>query len=1583
MAKREALVRIEQSPFSGVGAIGASAGGGGGGSASAHALSDTTVHIGPLARGQAPWVGDDIASAIAQHTGIPNAHHNPVTPGVGIAVFNQEVSVNLAQHSGLIAAEHLQMGTPASVTSTTTNSVTGDTHTHTVVAHANAKNNPNHLVKSDANGRVVFSRVTTDQLWSDGILNFTPGSRIELTAGKEIRTTDSITGFLGSGWRMTNIDGYGFLDIRKIQVEELHAYAFVADIERVRVGETFVTQSMGILAADMIVPGINNSTTMVVENIPFFPGEIFADNEWVMLQFIDRSGGGLIIVRSWGQVSNYAAVDDDTQSWTYTHRSGTSGLHYKPGSYVLSFGKPGDGYIHQSVLDSGGSPYTRYATWSGANPYTPANRKVHVQVGNLDSITDTALGPTGFGLYGTNVFLKGSLLAADGDVRILKDDGINLKVLQAPNPFTSNISIEWWHDLDNRTVRPATEMYAWTLPNVATGELSTNFSLSSWGYQGGASGITIMAVGSVDAGLAAVIGLGSRGQNHGSSASILADTITLGRHLDDGVINLWHRAVTQHLSPVEDVVYDLGTGAQRYRAIYVNQLNATTISGTTLTGAEWEFGGSMIIDANANTNTLVTIANQGAGRADLFVDRDITLGGLVDGVDVGDMGSSYYAHITNSNAHHARVHVLADASGLGVDHTVTGLTTGHVLRATANNAARFMALNHTDLAGVNPNQHHNQNHVLATNTALGADHTISGGEVGWVLRVTGSTAARIMQLSHNDLGGVTPNQHHNQVHNIVGGDHTINGSQFQLVGATGANQLGLLTPSANPGATASILRTGTSGELTLRTLTVQGNVDIVSGGDLTVGNNVFFVDVSGFNVGINRAPDPQFDLDVLGNVRSGGWFVGRHAIQVDGALMICHYDGSLLSTDYTGDSTGHMGQVAHVNGPVIYTPGKFGTKAVQFAEPTTNMIPNPSFEGTYTDGIAPGWAAYSTGSAGGSRSSSFEALYGDVGQRITRTTGASADRYGITCTIASMSGSVMSGSVRFKVLSYTPGARVSLAVFRSSGQQILTQRLITDADLDQWVTLTGTQATSTAATTRITLVWIDQANADIVVDACQVEGKAYATPYCDGSLGEGHTWSGPANNSASSRAGSTYLLYPAQGNISAERGTLMLWASLSDNSGQFAMTQPGIFRWWNAFDSNSLYVHFSNDKSAIHVISYQGGVLRTNFSANINWLAGEWHHVAVSWQRGLVRLYIDGQLAASHASYVPPAITSNQLYIGRQFNDSRIMNGLIDDLVILGRVAPAAEIRAIYESDAPVFAESSTHQFRVGNGLVWGDAEGLFARDVDGNAVFAVVGVDAKSWGGFTLDKGDILIGNASSSYIWYDKSQPNIQLSNTDIVMYDAGVEYLSIRPALGVNITAPATNDDIGAGNIPGYAKYKYSFSQVGIGEIGGVAFQVTTSGAVQNKIALGAYSTANRDSYASVVASAPANRIAHASMWAKNSGLQIFNPPTGQPVTMSSQLISEIRWGGGTSFNFHHTRMGINLIDVAAGAMSAALTIATAGDTLLALQNSAVALPFIDFRGATGNNIAFSALGTQSGRVRVAINGQERWIALYHAP
>jgi len=77
-------------------------------------------------------------------------------------------------------------------------------------------------------------------------------------------------------------------------------------------------------------------------------------------------------------------------------------------------------------------------------------------------------------------------------------------------------------------------------------------------------------------------------------------------------------------------------------------------------------------------------------------------------------------------------------------------------------------ISHDSIADVSANDHHNQSHVLT-----GVDHTASGLTIGHIIRATGATTFAWAQLQHGDLGGVTSNQHHSEGHVLgTSGPHT-------------------------------------------------------------------------------------------------------------------------------------------------------------------------------------------------------------------------------------------------------------------------------------------------------------------------------------------------------------------------------------------------------------------------------------------------------------------------------------------------------------------------------------------------------------------------------------------------------------------------------------------------------------------------------------------------------------------------------------------------------------------------------------------------------------------------------------------
>ena len=517
------------------------------------------------------------------------------------------------------------------------------------------------------------------------------------------------------------------------------------------------------------------------------------------------------------------------------------------------------------------------------------------------------------------------------------------------------------------------------------------------------------------------------------------------------------------------------------------------------------------------------------------------------------------------------------------------------------------------------------------------------------------------------------------------------------------------------------------------------DVQVFNPSDLTT--PVFYVDQSAYAVGINRDPDIQFSLDVAGALRAD-WLIGPHAIQLDDAELICHFDGpGPYETDYTGTPQGHKGQVATETGGVIYRPGKFG-KAVQVAEATTNLYRNPSGETNETD-----WAL--------------------TNGALTRTLSrAYVGGYSFKCVASSTSSMIFYDHPFYPVSSPAQGATYTVSAYvyadtttagktltvtcRETGgtggtQQTTANFVLTNGWQRVYATHTILETDSTNADANFTLA-STEANDVLYFDALQFEQKAYATPYCDGSLGDGHSWSATAHASTSSRTVAS-LAYAMPKDIQPA-GTAMMWI-------YFDVPSQG---------SNRFFLDFRDASNTLAPVLYEanGTVFWYFQSGNrittpVNtW--NEWHHIAVAWDfdANSHAVYIDGVESGSSNFADTQFSWSPQLTVGsRYLASSSSNNGLIDDLVILSRAVSADEIRAIYESDAPVFAESATAFFKsYGPTPVEINEEGLFVTGPTTGAILGVYGGDStKSWGGQTLAEGDILIGRSTNYVLWDDSA--------------------------------------------------------------------------------------------------------------------------------------------------------------------------------------------------------------------------------------
>lgn len=154
-------------------------------------------------------------------------------------------------------------------------------------------------------------------------------------------------------------------------------------------------------------------------------------------------------------------------------------------------------------------------------------------------------------------------------------------------------------------------------------------------------------------------------------------------------------------------------------------------------------------------------------------------------------------------------------------------------------------------------------------------------------------------------------------------------------------------------------------------------------------------------------------------------------------------------------------------------------------------------------------------------------------------------------------------------------------------------------------------------------------------------------------------------------------------NIRPEAGTVALWV------------RPD---WDGNEEAGDRYRHFLSIRSGLFYLYWHRGVLTFSStsrqlakhlyqpSASVtHWKAGEWHHVAITWernpttQRGTKRLYVDGQLVGEAKGVLLDFDLSGALIVGGlDAAPERIADATIDEFAIWKRALSGEEIRQLW-----------------------------------------------------------------------------------------------------------------------------------------------------------------------------------------------------------------------------------------------------------------------------------------------------------------
>lgn len=399
-----------------------SGGGGGGGTMIVHAL-DSTWHTGLL-----PWARLNFgASALVNIASRPhsaltgigaNDHHNAATAGTGITVSGAQV-ISINAHD--ILALH-------SVTGGAANDIIGQSAAGTLARltpSSDVSAGVERILKSNASGYVTVRRVIASQRIQTPIVENASGdldlnassNRVRLLSANRLQSDTYAS--QTTGWA---IDYSGSADFRYLYADELHAKAFIADLEQALAGGQIISKSVAVLHQTFTAPAAGGTTFLYVRDLPSANAmKVFVSGDIVRLRQFSRSGGSLSITDCWGVVQDavggaeyqWTEIENGRgyQRWHFTRSSGSdagamsSGATVSPEALVLDYGTTGNGFYEVNAIDGAygaNSPYAQVVTWA-THPHT--GKTVRTRMGNLYGIT----GVMEYGLYAgksTTEFIK-------------------------------------------------------------------------------------------------------------------------------------------------------------------------------------------------------------------------------------------------------------------------------------------------------------------------------------------------------------------------------------------------------------------------------------------------------------------------------------------------------------------------------------------------------------------------------------------------------------------------------------------------------------------------------------------------------------------------------------------------------------------------------------------------------------------------------------------------------------------------------------------------------------------------------------------------------------------------------------------------------------------------------------------------------------------------------------------------------------------------------------------------------------------------------------------------------------------------
>jgi len=237
----------------------------------------------------------------------------------------------------------------------------------------------------------------------------------------------------------------------------------------------------------------------------------------------------------------------------------------------------------------------------------------------------------------------------------------------------------------------------------------------------------------------------------------------------------------------------------------------------------------------------------------------------------------------------------------------------------------------------------------------------------------------------------------------------------------------------------------------------------------------------------------------------------------------------------------------------------------------------------------------------------------------------------------------------------------------------------------EWERLEVTGTLAAGNTTARIQIRDDRAAAwdDIYIDGVQVEEKAYATSYCDGTLGTGYAWTGAAHGSTSTRA-------VTQVNLDAHVGLISSNATLSfrviaqmpyDATAEWPGAAGGyLFHAWGAADQIILFFWEGDNKFYVNI----DGANRLSSAAQ-TFKASDVIDIIVTldFTTNDYNLYLNGELSDNDTTALAAQVLT-EWNLGSSIGATQHGGFVFFEFAAFDRVLTAIEVAGMYALQRPM-----------------------------------------------------------------------------------------------------------------------------------------------------------------------------------------------------------------------------------------------------------------------------------------------------------